>query len=178
MCPQVNAGYAPPNWSPPVEQGLLSLQGSGEIRGVVMMSEPVAGAHVIIHQIANPSFTYCDVTTGADGTYICPLGKTYGPWFVEAIGGTTTVNGQTVNLDQNSKLIAPLLNVQILEHRTAVISPLSTLVWELGQARLRAGKEADVDAAVRRAHALVTAHLQVDPVAIEPKPVTATTPFD
>ncbi len=149
----------------------------GRVNGTVYMSEPVRGAAVDVVRFdgGQAGATICSTITDDAGAYACDLGKLYGDLIVVATGGTTTENGAALTLPAGATLRAPALGVAVGEQHTTQVNPASDLVLAVGLARTAANKDGGFAASVARAHALVREHLEVDPVAIAPAALDATT---
>ena len=149
----------------------------GRVNGTVYMSEPVRGATVDVVRFdgGQAGATICSTITDDAGAYACDLGKLYGDLIVVATGGTTTENGAALTLPAGATLRAPALGVAVGEQHTTQVNPASDLVLAVGLARTAANKDGGFAASVARAHALVREHLEVDPVAVAPAALDATT---
>jgi hypothetical protein len=149
----------------------------GRISGTVYMSEPVRGAAVDVVRFdgGQAGATICSTITDDAGAYACDLGKLYGDLIVVATGGTTTEGGAALTLPAGATLRAPALGVVVGEQHTTQVNPASDLILAVGLARTAASKDGGFAASVARAHALVREHLEVDPVAIAPAALDATT---
>ncbi|MBK7823532.1 MAG: hypothetical protein IPJ61_21330 [Tessaracoccus sp.] len=149
----------------------------GHVTGTVWLSEPVRGAQVAVLRwdAGQVGALVCETTTDDSGAFDCAVEKSFGDFVLRARGGQTRDAGAELTLDAGAELRAPVLGFVPAEKRAVTISPASELITAVGLARLAATREPDLTAAVARAHALVTEHLEADPLTLVPAPLASAT---